>query len=75
MTRLLVNCEESHMSCSSGRIVSTPKDEMPFKVVMTRANTELFERNFPSMNQAEAFIRRNTPRPIPRSTTYDHHSG
>lgn len=65
--------EGGHMSCTSGRIVSSPADEMSFKAVMTRADGSTFEVAFGTMAEAEAFIRRNTPRPADRSTTYDHH--
>ena len=65
--------EDGHMSCTSGRIVSSPAGEMAFKAVMTREDGSTFEVAFATMGEAEAFIRRNTPRPADRSTTYDHH--
>lgn len=64
--------EGGHMSCTTGRIVSSPGAEMPFTAVMTREDGSTFEVTFVSMGEAEAFIRRNTPRPADRSTTYDH---
>ena len=64
--------EGGHMSCTSGRIISTPGVGMPFMVVMTRDDGSTFEVAFATMGQAEAFIRRNTPSPAERSTTYDH---
>ena len=67
--------EGGHMSCSSGRIVSTPGLESAFKAVMVRADGSTFEVGFASMGDAEAFIRRNTPSPADRSTTYDHDPG
>ena len=64
-----------HMSCTAGRIVSTPGEAQPFKAIMSREDGETFERAFVSMEDAEAFVRRNTPRPQARSTTYDHDGG
>ena len=51
--------EGGHMSCRSGRIVSRPGAGMPFTAVMTRED-------------GTTFVRRNTPAPSARSTTYDH---
>lgn len=67
--------EGGHMSCTAGRIVSTPGEAQPFKAIMSREDGETFERAFGSMEDAEAFVRRNTPRPQARSTTYDHDAG
>jgi hypothetical protein len=66
--------EGGHMSCTSGRIISVPGDK-PFKVVMARESGETSEHLFATMREAEAFIRRNTPRPPERGTTYDRESG
>ena len=60
------------MSCRSGRIVSRPGAGMPFTAVMTREDGTTFEVDFATMSGAEAFVRRNTPAPSARSTTYDH---
>ena len=67
--------EGGHMSCASGRVVSTPGSGMPFTAVMTREDGTTFEVAFATMSGAEAFIRRNTPRPTARSTTYDRDPG
>jgi hypothetical protein len=64
--------EGGHMSCTRGRIVSTPGSETPFTAVMRREDGSTFEVAFTTMSGAEAFIRRNTPSPPARSTTYDH---
>ena len=64
--------EGGHMSCIAGRIVSTSGAQSPFKAVMTLEDGGTFERGFATMGEAEAYIRRNTPRPSARSTTYDH---
>lgn len=67
--------EGGHMSCTSGRIVSVRSNDKPFKVIMSREDGEISEHLFATMREAEGFIRRNTPRPPERSTTYDHECG
>ena len=64
--------EGGHMSCTTGRIVSVPGSDKPFKAIMSQESGETSEHLFPTMQEAEAFLRRNTPLPQPRSTTYDH---
>jgi hypothetical protein len=64
--------EGGHMSCTTGRIVSVPGSDKPFKAIMSQESGETSEHLFATMQEAEAFLRRNTPRPQPRSTTYDH---
>lgn len=67
--------EGGHMSCTSGRIVCSPGTGMPFTAVMMRDDGGTFEVGFVTMAEAEAFVRRNTPSPAARSTTYDHDPG
>jgi hypothetical protein len=67
--------EGGHMSCTSGRILSVPGSDKPFKVIMSREGGETSEHLFATMREAEAFIRRNTPRPPERETTYDRENG
>jgi hypothetical protein len=67
--------EGGHSGSRSGRIVSRPGAEMPFTAVMTREDGRTSEASFATMGEAEAFVRRNTPRPETRSTTYDHDAG
>ena len=64
--------EGGHMSCTTGRIVSVPGSDKPFKAIMSQESGQTSEHLFATMQEAEAFLRRNTPRPQPRSTTYDH---
>lgn len=64
--------EGGHMSCTTGRIVSVPGSGKRFKAIMSQASGETSEHLFATMQEAESFLRRNTPRPQPRSTTYDH---
>lgn len=68
------NDEGGHMSCTSGRIIRSPGAGLPFTAVMTREDGGTFEATFATMGEAEAFVRRNTPSPRVRSTTYDHNS-
>lgn len=67
--------EGGHMSCTGGRIVRTTEGDMPYRVIMTREGGETSEHEFSSMQEAEAFIRRNTPLPAARSTLHDHDAG
>ena len=69
--------EGEHMSCTAGRIVSVRGGggEQAFQVIMSRAGGETSEHVFATMREAEAFVRRNTPRAPTRSTTYDRESG
>ena len=66
--------EGGHMSCTTGLVVSTPHAAAAFKVIMRRDDGDTFELAFATAAEAEAFIRRNTPRPPERSKTYDHDS-
>jgi len=63
--------EGGHMSCTSGRIIAITGGDKSFKVIMSRAGGETSEHWFATMREAEAFVRRNTPRPPERSTIYD----
>ena len=67
--------EGGHMSSTAGRIVGTPHEDMPYKVILSLESGETTEHAFATMREAEAFIRRNTPRPPVKSTTYDHNPG
>jgi len=67
--------EGRHMSCTSGRVITVRGSDKSFKVIMSRAGGETSEHWFATMREAEVFVRRNTPRPPERSTTYDRESG
>lgn len=67
--------EGGHMSCTFGRITTVRGGDKPFRVIMSREGGESSEHWFGTMREAEAFIRRNTPRPAERSATYDRESG
>ena len=61
-----------HMSSTkSGYIVQTPGADLPYKVVLTHHGRAESTQSFATMREAEAFIRRNTPVPAPRSTLRD----
>lgn len=64
-----------HMSSTAGRVVCTPGAEMPYKVILSREDGGTSEYAFSTMQEAEAFIRRNTPLPPARSTLRDHDAG
>jgi hypothetical protein len=59
------------MSSMFGRIVRTADGNLPYKVILTHDQCAETECLFATMREAEAFIRRNTPRPKPRSTFWD----
>jgi hypothetical protein len=63
--------EGGHMSCTSGKIVQVMGTHNRFKAVMSQARGGAIEFEFATMREAEAFVRRNTPRPDERSTLYD----
>jgi hypothetical protein len=67
--------EGGHMSSLRGRVVRTPNARFPYKVVLTHHGRADSARAFDSIREAEAFIRRNTPRPPPRPTLYDRAAG
>ena len=67
--------EGGQMNPSAGHVVHGPGTNLPYTVVVTRPRGRAFQRSFKTMREAEAFIRRNTPVPGPRSTLYDRAAG
>jgi hypothetical protein len=65
------NDEAGHMSSISGLVISTPGAELPYKVVLRHEGSPDTERAFRTMQECEAFIRRNTPSPAAPITAYD----
>jgi hypothetical protein len=63
--------EGGHMSSRFGRIVRGPAGPKPYKVILSHDQGAESERGFATMRDAEAFVRRNTPRPKARSTFWD----
>jgi hypothetical protein len=56
---------------SSDLVVSTPGSRLPYKAVLSHQGRKDSEHAFPTIREAEAFIRRNTPVPPVRRTLYD----
>ena len=67
--------EGGHMSSTAGRVVCTSGAELPYKVILSHEGGVTSEHAFSTMQEAEAFIRRNTPLPPARSTLRDHDAG
>jgi hypothetical protein len=63
--------EGGHMSSRFGRIVHAKAGHKPYKVILSHDQGAESERTFATMRDAEAFIRRNTPRPKAQSTFWD----
>jgi hypothetical protein len=63
--------ERGHMSSRFGRIVRTSDARLPYKAILTHDECAETACAFATMREAEAFIRRNTPRPKARSTFWD----
>ena len=63
--------EGGHMSSRFGRIVHNAAGQKPYKVILSHDQGAESERAFATMRDAEAFVRRNTPRPKPQSTFWD----
>ena len=51
------------MSSTEGRVTHVPGTELPYVVVLTHHESETTEHSFATMQEAEAFIKRNTPVP------------
>ena len=60
-----------HMSSRFGRIVRTADAHLPYKAILTHDECAETECSFATLRDAEAFIRRNTPRPQARNTFWD----
>ncbi len=67
--------EGGHLSSLRGRVIRTPDALLPYAAILTHYGRAESARAFASMREAEAFIRRNTPVPGPRSTLYDRAAG
>lgn len=63
--------EGGHMSSRFGRILRTADAALSYKAILAHDQCAETESSFGTMREAEAFIRRNTPRPEPRSTFWD----
>ena len=63
--------EGGPMSSGFGRIERTSDPDLPYKAILTHDQCAETESSFATMREAEAFIRRNTPRPKARGTFWD----
>lgn len=63
--------EGGHMSSRFGRVVRTSNVGRPYTAILTHDQCAETQSSFATMREAEDFIRRNTPRPKPRSTFWD----
>lgn len=60
------------MGATSGRIVHTPDEKKPYKVVLEHEPGESTEHPVWTMLEGEALIMRETPKPPKRDATFDH---
>ncbi len=64
---------ETELQCFSyGRIVHNSEADLPYKVILMHDDQPTAERSFATLRDAEAFLRKATPRARPRSTGWDH---
>jgi hypothetical protein len=64
--------EGGRMSTTAGHVTHVAGARLPYTAVLTRPRGLALERSFITMQEAEAFIRRNTPVPARAlSTLYD----
>jgi len=61
----------THMSATRGRIVQTPDKEKLYKVVLDHEEGGATEHPVSTMQEGEALIKRKTPRPAERDTSWD----
>lgn len=67
--------EGDHIAARAGHIVQTPGEDQPYKVILEHEDGTSSEHACTSMREGEAFIRRNTPKPIARDTSRDRGPG
>ena len=60
-----------HMSATRGRIVQTPGQGKPYKVVLEHEERADTEHAVSTMKEGEDLIKRKTPRPPKRDTSRD----
>jgi hypothetical protein len=59
------------MSSTEGHEVSNPGADLRYKVILTHGDLAETERSVATMGECEAFVARNTPIPLARSTLRD----
>jgi hypothetical protein len=64
--------EGGHMSSTAGRVMRVRGAKLPYVVTLSHHLSDASKHSFATMQEAEAFIKRNTPVPgAALSTTYD----
>ena len=64
--------EGGHMSSTAGRVTRVSGADLPYVVTLSHHGGGTTQREFATMREAEAYIKRNTPVPAAAlSTTYD----
>jgi len=63
--------EGGHMSSRFGRVIRNGDAKLPYTAILTHDECAETQCSFATMREAEAFIKKNTPRPKPRSTFWD----
>jgi hypothetical protein len=61
----------AHMSATGGRVVQTPGEEKPYKVVMQHEGRGETEHPVSTVAEGEALLRRESPRVPERDTLRD----
>ncbi len=59
------------MTATRGRVVQTPTEDRPYKVVLEHEGSADTEQGVETMREGEALIREKTPRPPKRDTSRD----
>ena len=60
------------MAAIRGRIVQTPGEDKPYKVVLEHEEGEVTEHPVATMREGEELIKRHTPTPPKRNKSRDH---
>jgi hypothetical protein len=60
------------MTAIRGRVVRTPTEAKPYKVVLEHEDGSETEHEVASVREGEALIKRETPQPEKRSELHDH---
>ena len=60
------------MAGKSGRVVQTPKEDKPYKVVIDREDGRSVEQPVETVREGEAIIKEETPAPPARDRLHDH---
>ena len=64
-----------HAPHVTSRVVLMSSEDLVYAVVLACDGDELSRHSFPTMKEAETYVRMITPSPAPRSTLYDREPG